>query len=242
MLAAWMCPFSWFLLHEQAGCLVLFMLMFPVTGLIALNILEINLMRKRVFARAYLQDDSSLGRLLTRKAIPAIWAVSKALVLTFILFVEASGWSPWIWMLLFLDLMLLAGIYGWLNRLLQSQVKPGHTGIINRRILVTLNTVLLSILIASSQFLSPQPDYRQYSWQQTITHSATLNQAGCEIIAPLVRLKTIKDAVGWRLAANGLSGLQNTAASLLGWLIFLLSSSLSLWAFSRMLAGSLIRP
>ena len=242
MLVAWVWLFTWFLFHEQAGCLVLFLLMFPVIALIGLNILEINLMRKHAFAYAYLADNSWLGRLLTRKTIPSMWAVSKALVFTFILFVEASDWSLWIWILLFLDLMLLAGAYGWLNKLLQSQLKRGQAGIISRRILVTLNTVLLSILVASSQFLSAQPDYRQYSWQETITYSAALNQAGCEIIAPLVRLKSIKDAVGWRLAANGLSGLQNIAAALLGWLIFLLSSSLSLWAFSRMMAGSLIRP
>ena len=241
MLLAWTWLFCWSLLHEQAGCPLLLLLMFPVVALIGVNILEINLMRKHAFAYAYLADNSWLGRLLTRKAVPAIWAVGKALVFTFILFVEASDWSHGIWILLFVDLLLLAMIYGWLNKLLQSQLKHGHAGIISRRILVTLNTLLLSILVASSQFLSPQPDYRQYTWQQTITYSASLSQARCEAIAPLVRLKAVKDALGWRLAANGLSGLQSIAAAVLGWLIFLLSSSLSLWAFSRMMAGSLIR-
>mgnify|MGYP001816392037 FL=1 len=241
MLVAWTWLFGWSLLQEQADCLLLLLLMFPVIALIGLNILEIKLMRKHAFAYAYLADNSWLGRLLTRKAVPAIWAVGKALVFTFILFVEASDWSRGIWILLFVDLLLLATIYGWLNKLLQSQLKDGQTGIISRRILVTLNTLLLSIIVASNQFLSPQPDYRQYSWQQTITYSASLSQARCEVIAPLARLKSVKDALGWRLAANGLGGLQSIAAAVLGWLIFLLSSSLSLWAFSRMMAGSLIR-
>ena len=241
MLMTWVWLFGWFLLHERAGCLLLSALMFPVIALIGLNILEIILMRKRAFAHMYLADHSWLGLLLTRKFIPTIWAVFKALVFTFILFVEASDWSLWIWILLFLDILLLAAIYGWLGKILESQVKHGQVGIISRRILVSFNTLLLTIIIASGQFLTPQPDYRQHSWQETITYSATMNQTGCEAIAPLNRLKSIKDALGWRLAANELSGLQSTAAAILGWLIFLLSSSLSLWAFSRMLAGSLIR-
>jgi hypothetical protein len=241
MLIAWAWLFAWFLLHEQAGCLVLSVLMFPVIALIGLNILEIILMRKRAFAHMYLADHSWLGLLLTRKFISTIWAVFKALVFTFILFVEASDWSLWIWILLFLDLLLLSAIYGWLGTLLQSQVKPGQIGIISRRILVSFNTIVLSTIIASSQFLTAQPDYRQHSWQETITYSATMSPTGCEAIAPLTRLKSIKDALGWRLAANELSGLQNTAAAILGWLIFLLSSSFALWAFSRLMAGSLIR-
>lgn len=240
MLVVWMWLFAWFLLHEQAGCLTLSVLMFPVIALIGLNMLEVTLMRKHAFAYMYLADRSWLAQLLTRKFIPTIWAVIKALVFTFILFLEAGDWSLWIWILLFLDILLLATIYGWLSKLLQFQVKRGQAGIISRRILVTLNTLLLAVIIASGQFFTAQPDYRQYSWQETITYSASMNQADCEIIAPLLRLKSIKDAMGWRLAVNGLSGLRSAAASILGWLIFLLSSSLSLWAFSRMMTGSLI--
>ena len=99
------------------------------------------------------------------------------------------------------------GKFSALNKLLQSQLKHRQAGIISRRILVTLNTLLLSIIVASSQFLSPQPDYRQYSWQQTITYSASYSQASCEIIAPLVRLKAVKDAVGTFLGTQ--SGVWN---------------------------------
>lgn len=241
MLMAWAWLFAWYLFHEQAGCLVVSLLMFPVIALIGFNILEVTLMRKHAFAHMYLAEHSWLGQLLTRKFMSTVWAVIKSLVFTFILFAEASGWSLWIWILLFFDILLLAAVHGWLNQLLGSQVKHGQAGIISRRILVTFNTMLLSIIIASGQFLTAQPDYRSYSWQETIAYAASMSQAKCEIIAPLARLKSVKDAVGWRLAANGLSGLQSMAAAILGWLIFLLSSSLSLWAFSRMLSGSLIR-
>jgi len=220
---------------------MLFMFMFPVVALIGLNMLEVALMRRRAFAHVYLTHDSWLARLLTRKFFATLWAVFKALAFTFILLLEASDWATWIWILLFVDTLLLATAYGWLSKLLQLQVKPGWAGIISRRILVTLNTLLLSVMIASGQFLTAQPDYREYSWQETITYSASMSQSGCDLVAPLARLKSIKDAIGWRLAANTLNGLQNIFATLLGWLIFLLSSSLSLWAFSRMATGSLIR-
>lgn len=237
MLLVGMWLFAWHLLHEQTGCLMLSLLIFPVTALIGFNMLEVTFMRRRAFANMYLAHSSWLAGLLTRKFFPTVWAVIKALVFTFILFLEASDWALWIWIILFIDIILLAITHGWLSKLLQLQVKPGQTGIISRRILVSINTMLLSVTIASGQFLTTQPDYREYSWQETITYAASMSQSGCELIAPLHRLKSIKDAVGWRLAANGLSGLQNILAALLGWLVFLLSSSLSLWAFSRMITG-----
>ena len=241
MFAPWAWLLVWFIFHEQTGCLALSLLMFPVIALIALNILEVKMMQKRAFARMYLVDASWLGQLLTSKFMASIWAVIKAIVFTFILFLEASDWSRWIWVLLLLDIPLLAVSYNWLNRILQRQVRQAQSGIVSRRILVSLNTALLAIIIASGQFLTDQPDYRQYSWQETITHAAGASRAGCEIIAPLARLKSIKDALGWRLAASELGGLQSMAAAIMGWCIFLLSSSLSIWAFSRMLSGSMIR-
>ncbi|WP_456417971.1 hypothetical protein [Thiolapillus sp.] len=232
---------AWSLGKDSLPCLVVLALMFPVLGLIALNMLEVALMRRRAMVGMYLRDDSRLSRLLSRKMFLMLWQVLKATFFTFVLFLEALDWPPWFWWVLLANAILMYTIHGWLRALLHTQVKPGQSGVIARRILVTVNTLLLALLLASGQMFEKQIAYKNMSWQETVLHAAQQEQLACDLMSPLARLQAVQHALAGRFVHQGLESFDNAWSRIAGWLLFFFWSALSLWAWNRALLGTLIR-
>ena len=232
---------AWGLWKDRLPCMVVFVLMLPVLGLIALNMLEVALMRRRALVGMYLQEYSWLSRLLCRKGLLLLWQVAKATFFTFVLFVEAQDFPPWLWLLLILDVGLIYLANGWLGRLLHIQVKTGRQGIVGRRLLVTANTLLLAVLVAGGQLFESRADYGGLSWQQTISYAAQQPQLRCDVLAPLARLQAAQQVLAERFVRQGTDMLDSSWSKVLGWLIFFLWSALYLWAWSRLILGTLIR-
>ncbi|WP_456379428.1 hypothetical protein [Thiolapillus sp.] len=232
---------AWSMWKDSLPCLVVLVLMFPVLGLIALNMLEVALMRRRAMVGMYLRSDGWLSRLLSRKLLLMLWQVIKATFFTFVLFLAALDWPAWLWWVLLADAFLVYTVHGWLRALLQTQVKPGQGGIIARRILVTANTLLLVLLLATGQMFEKQIAYKNISWQETVLHAAQQEQLACDLVSPLVRLQAVQHALAGRFVHQGLESLDSNWSRIAGWLLFFFWSGLSLWAWSRMLLGTLIR-
>lgn len=232
---------GWAMWSDSLPCAGVLLLMLPVLALIVLNMLEVALLRRRALVGMYLKGESWLSRLMCRKAVLFLWQVTKATVLVFILFVEALDWPPWFWLLLLVDIPVLFFTSHRLEQSLQGQVKAGAQGIIARRLLVTVNTLILALLLAGGRMFEPQTDYRDMSWQETAVYAAQQEQLHCELLAPLVRTKAVQQALVERLVRQGLEILTNTWGKLAGWLLFFFWSGLSLWAWSRMLLAPLIQ-
>jgi len=232
---------GWTLEKDSLSCTGVFLLMLPVSGLVALNMLEVALLRRRALVGMYLQGESWLSRLMCRKMLLLLWQVVKATVLVFILFVEALDWPPWFWLLLLGDIPVLFLASHWLHGKLRSQVKSGALGIITRRLLVTANTLMLALMLAGGQMFVLQTDYSGMSWQETAVYAAQQETLRCELLAPLARAKAVQQALAGRLIRQSLETLSNTWGRLAGWLLFFFWSGLSLWAWSRMLLAPLIQ-
>jgi len=230
---------GWSMGKDSLSCMPALLLMLPVAGLIALNMLEVSLMRRRAMVGMYLHSASRLARLLCRKLFLLLWQVLKAAFFTFILFVEVLDWSAWFWLVLLTDALALFVMNHRLQQMLQGQVKAGQEGIIARRILVTLNTLVLVLLLATGQLFERQIDYRDLSWQETAMHAAQ-QQLQCELLAPLVRVQAIQQALAGRFVRQGLESVSSSWSRIFGWLLFFFWSGLSFWAWSRMLLGTLI--
>jgi len=242
MLLSGLLLLGWAVWSDSLSCAGVLLLMLPVLALIVLNMLEVALLRRRALVGMYLEGESWLSRLMCRKAVLLLWQVIKATVLVFILFVEALDWPLWFWLLLLVvDIPLLFFTSQRLVQSLQGQVKAGAQGIIARRLLVTVNTLILALLLAGGRMFEPQTDYRNMSWQETAVYAAQQEQLHCELLAPLVRTKAVQQALVERLVRQGLEMLTNTWGKLAGWLLFFFWSGLSLWAWSRMLLAPLIQ-
>lgn len=240
LLLVWLWLLTWFLFRHQAGCLPLALLLVPVVGLIALNMLESALLRRRARVHMFLREEGWLARWLSRRLLLMIWQVAKALLFALILFVEMLSWPLWILWALLADLLMLSLLHAGLKQGLSGQVKPGYSGFVTRRLLVGVNTLVLALGIASGQFFSLHPDYRSLTWQETVVEAAGRTEVGCELIAPVARATAVRDAIGWRLMEVGAEHAPGRTTAIAGWLLFLLSSLLFLWAWSRLLMGALI--
>jgi hypothetical protein len=239
MLAAVLPLLLWVWFQSATGCWPGFLLMLPVLGLISLNMLESALLRRRALAGMYLRPDSFVARWLCRRTWLMIWQVTKALVLVLLLFVEATAWPPWLWVVLLLDLLLFPFLYALLRRWLTPQLQAGRRDILARQLLVIVNTLLLILVITTGRMAQPRPDYSSLDWQEAATHASEQTRVGCELIAPLARLAALRDALLERLVAESVTLSHSMWLGLLGWLLYFFWSGLVFWALSRLLSAGL---
>lgn len=242
MLLPWTWLLIWRLLYADASCVVLLILLVPVVALIALNMLEVALTRRHAFIGTYLQAGKGLYRFLRGGVFTVAWQVVKALAFGLTLLVESIAWDWWVWLLLFADVLIIQASYAWCCRKLAAQVKPDYETILARRFLVVINTVLGAVMISAVTLYTPQKDYRELTWLEAAEYEAAEVEVRCDVLGILARLSASKNAVAWWLAQTWLTRLQNLAAAVLGWSIFLLSSAAFMWAYSRLLFGSLAQP
>lgn len=239
-------PWLWLLLWRQvsswADCFILFMVMAPVLGVIALDMYAVARLRRRAFLGMYLREDSRLFRLLRGGVWMLAWQVGKALFFSFVLIIEAMHWPLWLWVVLLVDIPFLYIGYIRLSRTITQHVKPHSEHVLARQALVVINTLVMSMTLASVFFFTPHPDYRTLSWRDAAEYEALQVVVGCDALAPAARLSVAKDAVGWWLAETRLSRLRDNWTAAAGWFLFLLSTTLFLWAYSRLILGMLLRP
>lgn len=230
----------WQLLAPRLGCAGLLLLLSPAVMLVAWNMLESVLLRRRAFASQYLQPERWLFRWWWGAWLLASWQVLKAAVLVTALLVSALQWPGWLLLLLLLDVPVALGLHRLWSSLLSRQARPEVAAILARRLLVWSNLVLLATAVAAAGLLAEQPDYRGLGWSGTLEAALSPVRVGCELLAPLERLVAGKEALSLRLMQLGVTSLSDRHLALLAWVLYLLTSTLALLAWCRLLAGALI--
>jgi hypothetical protein len=242
LLLAWAWLLGWHLLHAQIDCPGLLLTALVPGVLITLSMAEHGFLRRRAFLQVYLEPTGMLYRLLRGGVWMLTWQIIKALFLTVILLVEAVSWERALWIVLGLDLLLVTGLYRWLTRRLEKQVQSDFVAMLTRDYLIKLNAGLLFVVILIGSFYLPQPDYRGLTLPEAVEYQTAQSGVGCAAFSALTRLAAAKDAAAWWAARHWLGTLRDPNLSLLGWIVFLASTGLASWAYSRMLLGTLINP
>ncbi len=242
MLGAWLLLYAISRIALIGNCFWLMLALFPVAALIALSLVDAATQRRRVFAQMYLRTDSRLYRFMNGKILLMLWQGSKAGVLALILVVQAILWPDWIWWLLGADALLLYVSWQLTRYCLASQVRSTLQATLARRLLVPLNTLICSLLIAYIWFISPQPDYRQQDLRQTLQTAAEQVELSCAVIAPLARLQEMAEALGLHVLQSATEKLHNPLILITAWMGFLINSALFTWAYSRLLFGASLFP
>ncbi len=239
-LLAWFWMVAWIGLAPSLRCAGVVLLLVPAVTLVAWNMVEPVVMRRCAFVSRYLLPGASLARWLSRHLLLSLWQILKALALVVVLLVAAPQWPLWMLALLLADALVASWIYRGVVHLLRGQLKPAVAAVVGRRILVWINTALLVGAVVAGELVSSHPDYRALGWSGTLEEALSSVHFGCELLAPLARAGAGREAIAWRLMQLGVEGLSNRYLELAAWLLFLAASTLALWAWSRLLAGSLI--
>lgn len=240
MMLVWAWLVAWIGLAPTLGCGGLLILLLPAVSLLGWNMLESAMMRRRAFVNQYLVPGRLLSRSLSRHLFLTLWQIVKAMVLAVVLMVTALKWPGWMLLLLLLDVLVALALYHLLLRLMQRQARPWVAGILARRLLVWGNAMLLVLVVVAGELVTEHPDYRPRDWSGTLGEALSSVQVACELFAPLARAGAGQEAIAWRLMQLGVEGVSSDHLVLLAWLLFLAASTLALWAWSRLLSGSLI--
>lgn len=240
LVLAWVWLVAWVRLAPELGCGGLLALLVPAVMLVAWNMLEPAVMRRRAFVRQYLLPARLLSRWLSRHLLLTLWQILKAILLVAVLMVTALQWPGWMLPVLLLDVLMALALHQLLLRFLQRQARPWVAAILARRLLVWANALLLVLVVVAGELVTEHPDYRPTDWSGTLGDALSTIRVGCDLFAPLARAGAGQEAIAWRLMQLGMEGVSSEQLALVAWVIFLGASTLALWAWSRLLSGLLM--
>lgn len=247
MLAVWLVLLAWHLTAARVGLIgaVLFLLVLALP--LAMSGAEAALYRRHAFRNEYLSGPSWLERVVC--AVPLVLAVegARALLLAALLLVATLSLAVHEWVLLLLDVFLLALLMPRLPGLLHTVVKPVYLFALSRRWAIWASTLLLWLQWLIALVLAQSDDYRGLPWSEALAH-ATAPTAASADGSPLSLLLRAGAGVqglaawsGYRLAHGGDDPAQGLIAGLCLAGILALWFVLA-WAYSRALVGALARP
>ena len=227
---------SWSLFYS-ASCVVLVIpaLMVVVLTLAARDQLR---QRRRCTADCYFVQGSLLHRLVSSTKLVTLLSLAVSVGLTTVLLVSVPAWGLPVMALLTLDAVLIALLYFGLFRAASGglRVRGAFRYLFARRWAVMVNLPLVLVALLWLQLQQPPPAWLDGSLDLEATLRAASESVGsrCPLVDTAVRLNSEKDAFAWWLTLKGTAELEDSRLRWAAWLLFLLSGTLALWAYSRL--------
>jgi hypothetical protein len=201
-------------------------------------------MRRHAFVAQYLRSQGTLAWLLRRKTLLLLRQACKALFFTLVLIISAVFFDLNQWLVLLADIVLMAILIHLISRLLSNEVKPNYRAFLAHYWAHWVNAILLWAASVLVIFYSSHDNYTGMSWEQVVHFSASKVVLGCDSLALLARFNAVSEALMWWAAQNFLNTLVQPAQVLMAWFAFSALFGMSFlisWAYSRALAGALLR-
>ena len=207
---------------------------------VVLGMREYGVLRRRFFAGFYFAEGSWLRAFFSRTLIVTRFAMFGAFIPTAALCLDLTTWSPYELGVVAADALVLILLLRLFDGLTRGAARPEARAVLVKSWAVSVNVVLLVAGLIGARLMSPYPDYVAPSLATTMTEAGRTLSSVCPWIDLALQLQIGKEALGWwlittteaRLAAAGDFGLLRWLA----WAIFLISGSLSAYAYSRFLA------
>lgn len=233
----WIWLLLWQVFQSRSGCILTILFITPILALIARSMLENSIMRRRATISMYLIPEGWLHRFLQNSIFLVLWQFMKATFLSLYLVNESIFFQPWVWVVLFADLIFLWVGHNFLVKKLSDQVKYNYAPVFAGEYIIIANSIALSFILGFIGFFVSYPDYRDLSWYQAVEHDLTQLQSECYPALVLARVSAAKNAISWWLAEKWFTKINDSYLAYSAWFIFLINSTIFTWAFSRMLIG-----
>jgi len=194
--------------------------------------------RRRCVANCYFVSGSLLHRLVSSTKLVTLLSLAVSVGLTTLLLASVPGWGLPVLGLLALDAVLIALLYFGLLRAASSglRVRGPFRYLFARRWAVMVNLPLVLTALLWLQLQQPPPLWLDGAMNLEETLRAASESVGsqCPLIDKVVRLNMEKDAFSWWLTLKGSGFIDDSRLRWVAWLLFLLSGTLALWAYSRL--------
>ena len=195
------------------------------------------LRRRRCLADCWFTQGSLLHRLLTSAVLITLTAMVVATLLTAVLMASIPSWGLEILALLALDSLAITTLYFVFHRAAAGglKVSPGFRTLVARNWTVALNVPVMVAALLYVQLQQAPPDYLDESLRlgPTLEAASGSVSSACPLVDRLSRLGQETAAVSWWLALKATQVIEDRRVRWAAWVLFLLSGTLSLWAYSR---------
>ena len=196
--------------------------------------------RRRCLADCLFIEGSPLHRLLRSRVLISIAALLVAMVLTSVLMMTIPRWDFSILAIVALDALAITALYLWLHGMSAGLLRVNRAGrtLFARVWTVRLNVLLMLPVLVLVQLQQPPPDYLDDALQlrSTLQAASTSVASECLLVDALVRLGREGEAFAWWVIMKATQAIEQEVLRWVAWLLFLLSGSLSLWAYSSFCA------
>lgn len=192
--------------------------------------------RRRCFADCFFNERSRLHRYYHRAAIPVLLAVVLSVVAGLSLILSALTWSVPVLMLLGVDGLVVAAVIPRGVGVLARHLRPAMAGTASRSLLASANALLLLPPLLAVQYYSPFPTFLdQASLANTISQAHEALGSQCLPTDLAVKFHAAKEGISWWLMLRASVELAEPNYRWVAWPLFLISGSLSVWAYSKLI-------
>ncbi|HUP30344.1 MAG TPA: hypothetical protein VM122_09245 [Usitatibacter sp.] len=203
---------------------------------------EYALFARRAVLAGVTTETSRVRRWLWAGKVTRVLHGLAALAWATLLLAFAVLLGPWHWMVLAVDVVVVALAFGPIQRRLAADVRPEHQGLVARRWPLTfMNLVILTIAFFVLDFyVVGAPDTRGLPWLTVFDQAWDEVQAGaaCPASGALVGVIAAAQRLAWHAAEVLIPALGRPALKLAAWAFFLLQAGLVAYGFTRLLLGA----
>lgn len=203
---------------------------------IALQTAEYSIVRRRCFADCMFNDGTFFHRMFYRRYFAIGIAFFVSIVAGLSLLLNLITWQEPILALLIVDGVLLALLTPAVTALGRHHLNPGVARIATKNLLIVINAGLLLAALLAIQFYSPFPAFVDpASLTNTITQAFQAYGSQCLATDFMAKLQVAKEGFSWWLMLKANVQLADPTFRAAAWIIFLVSGSLSVWAYSKLI-------
>jgi hypothetical protein len=202
---------------------------------------EYLLFRRRLVLSGAARPESRMRAFLWKGGVTRAVQVVISMLLAGVLLALVSRLSLSHWYVLAVDGIFLSLIVGPVTRLLKTDIKDRHRGIISRRWpLFLINGVVLSAaMMMFDFFIAGAEDTRHLLWSQIAEQAFTQvnDAAGCMLWGVSAGTLAALEALSWHLSELVIPNLPDVIAKIIVWSFFLLRAVTVAWLYTALLLG-----
>jgi len=191
--------------------------------------------RRHCLAECWFKTGSFPDRILRSGILVTLRALAVSLFTGGVLLLSLPLWEGPMLIALALDSLIAALLFFAIRALSARIFQPKSHLLLVKAWTVGINTLLMMGVLFYTQLYSPIPDYLDDSLRATLDAATRQIASNCPLANTLTGLYQEQDAFAWWLMIQGSGQLDVPSLRWAAWSIFLLSGTLGLWAYSRLL-------
>jgi hypothetical protein len=206
-----------------------------VVAVIAAAAREQAMRRRYCLAECWFREHSFPARFLRSGLIVTLRALAVSLFTGGFLLLSLLLWGELMLIVLALDSLILTALSAAIRSGSPRFFRPESHRVLVKSWSVGINTLLMAGILFYAQLYSPVPEYLTDSLTTTLDAASARVASSCPTVDMLAGIYQEKEAFAWWLMVQGSGQLDAPALRWTAWSIFLLSGTLGVWAYSRLM-------